>query len=87
MKVETESKEAVQAWIREGGNGGRLIDYDELALRVGMCVETCRQLKAARVINPAFVRGRTVVRFHWPSVQEELKAYYQKTARKGRVRR
>lgn len=51
--------------------GERMIDYAELARRMDVSVDTARGLVAARIIRPAVRRG-SVVRFHWPSVVDQL---------------
>ncbi len=50
----------------------KLIDYRELARRMEVSVATARGLVAARIVKPAIHRGN-VVRFHWPTVVEQLR--------------
>jgi hypothetical protein len=85
--VEGPEREAViSAWIREGGNGGRLIEYDELALRLSVSISTAKDMKARGTIAPAYAAGRNVARFHWPSVQTQLEKRRERIA-KSRPRR
>lgn len=68
----TISKEAVET-IREAVlDGERLLAYPELAERLNISVDTARGLVAARIIRPSIKRGN-VVRFHWPSVVDQMR--------------
>ena len=52
-------------------DGARLVDFSELATRLGISIAKCRELHAAGIIT-ARLYYRKTVRFHWPSVQSEL---------------
>ncbi len=52
----------------------RLIDYPELAKRLGLGVRATKDLVNCGKITPA-LRYSNVARFHWPSVLQELKKH------------
>ena len=62
-----------RALLREKSvaDGAVLVDFNELATRLGISVAKCRELHAGGIITARFEHGK-LVRFHWPSVQEQL---------------
>ena len=64
-------KEGVKEAI---ANEERLLDYRELAKRLGLGIRATKDLVNCGKITPA-LRYSNVARFHWPSVLQELKKH------------
>jgi hypothetical protein len=64
---------AVKEGIKEGiADEECLLDYSELAKRLGLGIRATKDLVNCGKITPA-LRYSNVARFHWPSVLQELK--------------
>ncbi len=71
----TNIADAVKQGVKEAiANEERLLDYRELAKRIGLGVRATKDLVNCGKITPA-LRYSNVARFHWPSVLQELKKH------------